>query len=570
LSGKNSALKKGRAGTRPVPTTGKDSAQAGMSVPPLFLEQMQQLLGDEYTAFQSIYTQSIATSGLRANTLKIDLAELQKRLPYSLSPLPWASEGFQIVPVPISTALPPGKHPYHAAGLYYLQEPSAMAVAHAVNPQPGERVLDLCAAPGGKTTHLAALMKGRGLLVANETHSRRVWELAENLERCGVTNCVVINETSAHLAAQWSAIFDRVLVDAPCSGEGMFRKSEAARRDWSPALVQSCAIRQSAILNDAARLVRPGGRLVYSTCTFNPLENEQNIVAFLSRHADFSLAEVPATPGLFPGRTSWVRDAIAELVTDLCHAVRLWPHLPVGDTDEDRLPYGEGHFVAVLQRSPDIPEGMPLSVGASAVHTPDGRSSTPENDATSASRTSSSHGRDKTSSWDKASSMLLHEARRTLQYFCQATLAEDIFFAAPSGDLFLSGSYLYHLPSDLPDLDGLHVIHPGWWLGTFHTASQSGRARFEPSHALALGLHASQVKRRLDLSLEDPRLAVYLRGETLDLAPSQSIPSVPGEQNARYEADGWTLVTIDGFPLGWGKAVQGRLKNAYPRGLRQF
>ena len=242
-------------------------------LPPAYLESMQLLLQAEFPAFLGVYS-SPAASGLRANTLKINPNELAGRLPYALRPVPWCPAGFQF-PEDLPPDQPtPGRHPYHAAGLYYLQEPSAMAVVEALDPQPGKRVLDLCAAPGGKSTHLAARMDGKGLLVANEIHPKRVWELAENLERWGARHVIILNESPARLSERLPAFFDCVLVDAPCSGEGMFRKSEAALRDWSPELVHSCAVRQSAILHEAARLTRPGGRLVYSTCTFNPQENE--------------------------------------------------------------------------------------------------------------------------------------------------------------------------------------------------------------------------------------------------------------------------------------------------------
>ena len=218
------------------------------SIPLRFLQRIEELLDDEFLPFGRIYSYP-AITGLRLNTLKIDdpdrfiddsinagsqsFKKLQKVI--------WCQTGYFS-----REDIQAGKHPYHAAGLYYIQDPSAMAVAEILAPEPGERVLDLSAAPGGKTTHLAALMANQGLLVANEIHPRRVWELAENLERCGVTNAVVLNETPQRLAVKFDAYFDRVLVDAPCSGEGMFRKSAAARQDWSPELVRSCAIRQSA------------------------------------------------------------------------------------------------------------------------------------------------------------------------------------------------------------------------------------------------------------------------------------------------------------------------------------
>ena len=230
-------------------------------IPSAFLERMARLLRDEYPAFLASYDK-LPSVGLRVNTLKIAPEVFRQIAPFKLAPLPWCAAGFTIA----GEDKEPGKHPYHAAGLYYLQDPSAMAVAELLDPQPGERVLDLASAPGGKATHIAAKMQGQGLLVANEIHSKRAWELAGNLERWGAANVAITNETPERLAERFEDFFDRVLVDAPCSGEGMLRKSEAARVEWAPELVRGCALRQTAILDHAARLVRPGGRLAYSTC----------------------------------------------------------------------------------------------------------------------------------------------------------------------------------------------------------------------------------------------------------------------------------------------------------------
>ena len=264
------------------------------AIPPAYLQRMQHLLGDQYPAFLAACAQP-AVAGLRLNTLKISPQEFQSISPWPLSPLPWSVAGFAL-----PSAAQPGKHPYHAAGLYYLQDPSAMAAAEVLAPRPGERVLDLAAAPGGKSTHLAALMQNQGLLVANEIHPQRAWDLAENLERCGVQMACITNETPARLAQAWGGMFDRVLLDAPCSGEGMFRKSERARGEWSPEHVAACATRQGGILNEAARLVRPGGWLLYATCTFAPQEDEQTIGQFLQAHPEFALEAIPGTAGLHP------------------------------------------------------------------------------------------------------------------------------------------------------------------------------------------------------------------------------------------------------------------------------
>jgi len=478
-----------------------------IDLPRAYISKMQPLFGAEADAFFAA-SQDPPLSALRMNTLKVN--------PVDFSTL-WKNQLDQKVPWCPSGALIHGdsnlgKHPYHAAGLYYLQEPSAMSAPEILAPQPGERVLDLAAAPGGKSTHLAALMQGQGLLVANEIHPKRAWELAENLERWGATHTIILNETPDRLAEHFGAFFDRVLVDAPCSGEGMFRKSEAARRDWSPALVQGCAARQADILRQAARLVRPGGCLVYSTCTFNPQENEQVILRFVdgstypqdesthpqdqraqSQISKFEILEIEPRPGFDHGRPEWAPGAPPELR----RTVRIWPH---------RSP-GEGHFVALLKKSETIAPSWTNGV------------------------------RPRWSNLDKETYKLFTE-------FCRAAL--KISFDPER--LALVGSYLYRLPEGSPDLAGLKVVHPGWWLGTFK------KDRFEPAHALALGLRADDAHQYLDFQAEDPQLAAYLRGETL---------------TSQGEA-GWLLVCVDGFPLGWGKRGRIEVKNFYPRGLRFY
>lgn len=284
-------------------------------LPQAFLQRMEEQLGEEYPAFLESFNRPRAV-GLRANPLKGALPPL----PFGLEPVPWARGGYWYDP-----ATRPGLHPWHQAGLYYLQEPSAMAPVTLLDPRPGERVLDLCAAPGGKSTQIAGLMENSGLLVSNEYSPKRAKILSQNLERLGAANALVLNEPVQALADRFPGWFHRVLVDAPCSGEGMFRKEAAALEDWSPELVDMCARRQGEILEAAARLTAPGGRLVYSTCTFSPREDEEAVAAFLEGHREFTPIE-PEAPW-------FVRSAPG--------CFRLWPH---------RL-RGEGHFAAVLEKA---------------------------------------------------------------------------------------------------------------------------------------------------------------------------------------------------------------------------
>lgn len=284
-------------------------------LPEAFLQRMEAQLGSEYPAFLESLERPRAVA-LRFNPLKGE----RPVLPFVREPVPWEPEGFYYAP-----ETRPGLHVYHEAGVYYLQEASAMAPVALLDPKPGERVCDLCAAPGGKTTQIAGRMLGRGFLVCNEINPKRAKILSRNIERMGVANALVTNEHPETLANRFPGFFDRVLVDAPCSGEGMFRKEEAAVTDWSQETVQMCARRQREILDSAARLVRPGGRLVYSTCTFAPEEDEETVAAFLESHPEFTPEPVEA-PWFVPGENA---------------SYRMWPHKLLG----------EGHFAAVLRKT---------------------------------------------------------------------------------------------------------------------------------------------------------------------------------------------------------------------------
>ena len=285
-------------------------------LPEAFLNRMQNQLKEEYAAFLESLERPRAVA-LRLNPLKVGTTP---SLPFVGNSVPWEPMGYYYDP-----DSRPGLHPYHEAGVYYLQEASAMAPVQLLDPQPGERVCDLCAAPGGKSTQIAGRLKGEGFLVCNEWSPKRAKILSQNIERLGVANAVVTNETVQHLAQRYPEYFDKVLIDAPCSGEGMFRKEEAAVTDWSQETVEMCAARQAEILDSGANLLRPGGILVYSTCTFAPEENEETVAAFLQRHPEFVPEETDAP---------WF-----EAVEN--GGFRLWPH---------KL-RGEGHFAARLRKT---------------------------------------------------------------------------------------------------------------------------------------------------------------------------------------------------------------------------
>ena len=305
-----------------------------MSLPVDFTARMEQMLGDEYGEFIATYDADRAF-GMRFNPLKIDRQKFETIIDESvknilLKQVPWANEGYYY-----NKDTQPGKSPLHEAGAYYIQEPSAMSAAELLDIEPGDVVCDLCAAPGGKSTQIAGKLQGEGLLVSNEFYASRAKILSQNIERMGVRNAVVVNESTDRMAEVFPEFFHKIMVDAPCSGEGMFRKDEAAQSEWSLEQVKVCADRQADILDNAARMLKPGGVLVYSTCTFAVEENEDTVKAFLDRNPEFYIDK--------PSK----HERLVEVgFTEKEGMYRLWPH---------KL-QGEGHFAVRLKRYGDINE----------------------------------------------------------------------------------------------------------------------------------------------------------------------------------------------------------------------
>ena len=299
-----------------------------MDFPAEFLDRERALLGPRFAELYA-YAAPEPARGVTVNTLRCPPERFAAQADFPLAPSPFCPAAF-------TTAADwrPGRHPWHHAGVFYAQEPSAAAPAALLDVRPGQWVADLCAAPGGKTSQLAAALQGQGLLLANEFMASRAEVLRQNLERMGVANALVTNEDTARLAAAWPGCFDRVLVDAPCSGEGMFRKEPAARKQHSAALVEHCAQLGAQILDNAAALLAPGGVLVYSTCTFAPQEDEAQVAAFLERHPEFSLCDLS---GCGFGRPGEANRAPAGFDAARCR--RIWP-----------ADGGEGHFMAKLQK----------------------------------------------------------------------------------------------------------------------------------------------------------------------------------------------------------------------------
>lgn len=301
-----------------------------MKLPETFLEQMQIILKEEYQEYLQSFTGKGFT-GLRVNTGKISVEEFERIQPFkSLRKVPWVKNGYYYTEEDA-----PSKHPYYYAGLYYIQEPSAMTPASVLPVEKGERVLDLCAAPGGKATELAAKLSGTGVLVANDASASRTKALLKNLEVFGAPNILITSEMGDKLNRCFHAYFDKILVDAPCSGEGMFRKQSHMVTAWEKQGPEVFAKMQKEILEQAAELLKPGGMMLYSTCTFSALENEGSVDDFLKRHPEFQLEEIPWYKGFCHGKPELVK---SNFPLERC--VRLFPH----KID------GEGHFLALLRK----------------------------------------------------------------------------------------------------------------------------------------------------------------------------------------------------------------------------
>lgn len=497
-----------------------------ITLPEAFRERMKALLKDEYEAFEASYEKE-RVQGLRFNSLKSAegqkkdwesenvpglAALMEKKLGTSLTSIPWVKEGYYY-----ETQARPGRHPFHEAGLYYIQEPSAMAVTELLDPQPGEKILDLCAAPGGKSSHIASRLKGKGFLLSNEIHPARAKILSQNMERMGVSNGVVVNEEPSRLAAVFPEFFDGIVVDAPCSGEGMFRKDEEAGNQWSEEHVKMCAARQEQILEQAARMIKPGGRMVYSTCTFAPEENEGTVLRFLKNHEDFYLEKAEGCGKFSHGRPEWAgfgenekKSHEEEAVTyHLERTFRLMPHLLEG----------EGHFIAVIKRREGLGYGE-------------------EKKTCPASYLDRRRNR---------------EVFSLLEAFLKESLADGSSYLNRT-EYVMFGDQLYLLPGEMPDLKGLKVLRPGLHMGTVK------KNRFEPSHALALSLLPREAKRAYRMEADGEEIAAYLRGEALSCRTGDWTGSEKG----------WVLMCAEDWSLGWSKLSGGCLKNHYPKGLRRM
>ncbi|MCU9613630.1 RsmF rRNA methyltransferase first C-terminal domain-containing protein [Caldibacillus lycopersici] len=450
-----------------------------------FIEKMKHLLAEEADAFFDAFSEA-RVAGLRINPLKIKTEQWENISPFPLEKIPFVANGYYYN----YTNTEPGKHPYHAAGVYYIQEPSAMFVASLLDAKPGEKILDLCAAPGGKSTQIGAAMENKGILISNEIHPKRAKVLSENIERFGISNAIVTNETPQRLAQHFNHYFDKILVDAPCSGEGMFRKDPEATKYWNEDHVLTCQRLQKEVLQEAYSMLKENGILVYSTCTFSPEENEQIVEWFLTEYPDMELLPIEKSAGIEDAIPEWTKSNI----TDIKKCARLWPHKMKG----------EGHFAAKLRKRSSLEPKK-----------------------------------------TKTKEMIINIRQNELKEFIafQQTILQNPLFS----NLALFGNVLHSLPDHCPDLKGLKILRAGLHLG------EMKKNRFEPNHAFALSLHLNEVKQFLQLTTDKQYWLRYLKGETL-------------KGTEKYK--GWVLVTIDDFPLGWGKEVDAIVKNFYPKGLR--
>ena len=452
-----------------------------MNVSQYFEARERGLLGARYSELYA--APASPARGVTVNTLRIQPQKFAAACGMPLQPSPFCAAGFLIGPEE-----KPGRHPYHHAGAFYVQEPSASSAAPLADVRPGMKVADLCAAPGGKSSQLAAALAGEGLLVSNEYSAQRAEILKSNLERMGVANTVICNADTADLAKAFPAFFDRVLVDAPCSGEGMFRKEPQAVAQHCEGLVRQCAALGAQILDNAAAMLAPGGVLVFSTCTFAPEEDEGQVAAFLSHHPEFSLLDCGVTFGA-PGEAN----RCGGLPLEVEKVRRIWP-----------CSGGEGHFLARMQKNG----------GEAPVLRPSKKARVPK----------------PCPEWED---------------FCKTA-----FGALPTGAAVRAGDSVYLPPvCALPDTASkLRVLRAGVFAGTVQ------KGRFVPAHHLAMAFGAL-CKNTERLSLSDPRCAAWLRGEEIEAHTAQA---------------GWCTVLVDGMPLGWGKQSGGRVKNHYPKALRNL
>lgn len=431
-----------------------------IKLPEKFTETMQTLLGYEYDAFIESYNRPVY-SGVRVNTLKLAPQDYLALTGETLEAVPWNENGFYC-----ESAKKYSRNPLYYAGLYYIQEPSAMLPAGLLPIEEGDRVLDMCAAPGGKSTALAAKLQGTGLLVSNDISYSRAKALLKNIEAFGVDNSLVISEDPKNMVGRFAEFFDKILIDAPCSGEGMFHKKPSMTESWERTGPEFYSEIQRAITGYGAQMLKPGGYMVFSTCTFSPLEDEGTIQYFLENHPEF------------------------ELVKE----IRLWPHKVKG----------EGHYVTLLHKKGERTKNFASGYTKKNKAKLDGFYAFLK---------------------DAAITKVFDESRIEVQK-----------------------DHVYYMPKTMVDTNGLRVLRAGLYLGNLK------KDRFEPSGSFAVALKKEDCRHLIDLDYRAAEAVKYLKCETLEVDETLE--------------NGWYLVCVNGYPLGWGKLNRGTLKNKYPAGWR--
>ena len=446
-------------------------------LPERFTQRMKALLGEEYTEFENALDEQNVRA-IRVNTTKIQVSDFLKKTSLRLSPISYADDGF--IPDDCDGI---GKTAEHHSGMFYVQDPGAMATVKALNIERGWRVLDACSAPGGKASQLASAIGDEGLILANEYVPKRAKIIVSNFERLGIKNAVVTSLDTAKIREMFDSYFDLVLCDAPCSGEGMFRKYDEAITEWSEENVKLCADRQREILNNLAPTVKAGGYLLYSTCTYSREENEDTVSAFLSEHPDFSLCQV----------NEKIKAATADGIDGMNATRRFYPHITKG----------EGQFIALMKKDENS-GNMPTILYKESVKTP------------------------------------TKDEIAAVKKFISENISGEI-----EGRIVKWGEFLALIPHDL-SIPPYSVFMPGVMLG------EVKKGNFFPHHQF-FSAYGNLFKRCEMLSRDDARVEKYLRGEEID---------------SKTNENGWCAVIYEGVALGGGKISNGRVKNHYPKGLR--
>lgn len=418
-----------------------------MNLPKKFDDRMRELLTNEYAQYMESLNQDYFT-GLRVNHLKLTTSEFEMISPFEIAQIPWTNNGFYY-----NKEKQPAKHPYYYAGLYYIQEPSAMIPAATLDVKPGDKVLDLCAAPGGKSTELAEKLKGSGILVTNDISNSRAKALLKNIELFGVKNAIVMSENPKKLVNYFKGYFDKILVDAPCSGEGMFRKEPSMIKNWEEYGVEYYSEIQKEIIEYATIMLKPGGLMAYSTCTFSPEENEGTIQYLLENHPEFTVLKIDTYGQFNSGKPQWLD--IDEPKEELKNCIRVWPWKVKG----------EGHFLTILKKNEE----------------------------------------EYTNNFKEFIPKKFTITNELIEFL------KDVKLTFLESRLESIDERVYYLPEGMVTMKGLRILRSGLYLGDIK------KKRFEPSQALASALKMNEYSKVINLSCEDPNVIKYLKGETIEV-----------------------------------------------------